>query len=64
MQFINKFTLKPKDPQLNKEFLESRKDDVKEMYTYACFFMIFRLVIGSYNTIVSKDIDRFALLAF
>ena len=40
--------------------MESRKDDVKEMFTYACFFVTLRLAMGIYNTIASKDIDRIA----
>ena len=58
MQPFNRFTLKPKDAKLNKEFLESRKEDVKDMFSYACFFVALRLAMGVYTTIV-----RYNLLA-
>ena len=37
-----------------------RKDDVKEMFTYACFFATLRLAMGIENTIAKKDINRIA----
>ena len=62
MKPFNRFTLKPKDASLKREFLESRKEDVKDMFTYACFFVALRLVLGVYTTIVRNDFIAFVNL--
>ena len=55
----SRYTLKPKDAKLNREFLESRKDDVKEMFLYACFFVSLRMALGLYITVAKHDIHQF-----
>ena len=63
MLSYSRFTLKPKDAKLNREFLESRKDDVKEMFLYACFFVSLRMALVVYNTVTRYDIHQFVNFA-